>query len=70
MAKPKIQSVIDGTDSPHYKFVPSSDFYKKTGINRIRFAKIYKGEKAPLLHEVEALSRELGIPIKNFLNLN
>lgn len=55
--KTKIAAAIDGTDNKHVLFKPSAEFYKDVGIRRKRFGQLYRGEKSPLLSELESISR-------------
>lgn len=65
--KTKIAQAIDGTDNIHVVFKPSPDFYDKVGIRRKRFAQLYRGEKSPLLSELEAIAGYVQRPIADLI---
>lgn len=65
--KTKIAKAIDGTDNIRVVFKPSAEFYKMVGIRRKRFGQLYRGEKSPLLSELEAISRHTAVAITDLI---
>jgi hypothetical protein len=63
--KCKFALIIDGSSNPSIIFKPSKEFYESTGIKRKRFGQIYRGEKSPMMEEVENACKYLGIPLQN-----
>ncbi len=48
------------------KFSPTKDFYRRVGINRIRFWQLVKGKKDPLLSEIQSLADFFNVTIIQF----
>ena len=63
--KSKFALIIDGSANPSIILKPSKDFYESTGIRRKRFGQIYRGEKSPMMEEVENVCKYLSIPLQN-----
>jgi hypothetical protein len=63
--KSKFALIIDGSANPSIIFKPSKEFYESTGIKRKRFGQIYRGEKSPMMEEVENACKYLDIPLQN-----
>ena len=61
--KCKFALIIDGSANPAINFKPSKDFYEATGIRRKRFGQIYRGEKSPMMAEMEDVCKYLNIPL-------
>lgn len=61
--KNKISEFLKSQERPNFPFVPNAEFYKKTGINRIRWAKLIKKEREPLMSEISALAEYFNISI-------
>jgi len=54
--RPPIGQLIDRFEAQtHLAFKPRPMFYKATGINRIRFAQLSKGQKNPESNEIKSL---------------
>lgn len=63
--KCKFALIIDGSSSSEINFKPSKGFYEATGIRRKRFGQIYRGEKSPMMAEMEGVCKHLNIPLSN-----
>jgi len=63
--KCKFALIIDGSPNPAIVFKPSKEFYEATGIKRKRFGQIYRGEKSPMMAEMEVVCEYLNIPLSN-----
>jgi len=66
--KPPLRAAIDGSPLPQVVFRPNREFYKTTGIGRKRFGALYRGEKSPLLSELEAIAQALGKRVTDFIS--
>lgn len=65
--KTRIATAIDGTERPNVVFKPTSDFYKEVGIKRKRFGQLYRGEKSPLLSELESIARFTNVSLNDLI---
>ena len=63
--KSQFALLIDGSSIPEVNFKPSKGFYEATGIRRKRFGQIYRGEKSPMMAEMEGVCKYLNIPLSN-----
>jgi hypothetical protein len=61
--KCKFALIIDGSPNPSIVFKPTKEFYETTGIKRKRFGQIYRGEKSPMMAEMEDVCKYLNIPL-------
>jgi hypothetical protein len=55
--------IMDGSSNPSIIFKPTKEFYEVTGIKRKRFGQIYRGEKSPMMEELEVVCKFLDIPL-------
>jgi hypothetical protein len=62
--KSKISRTIEGESMLVFK--PNKAFYETTKINKKRWSQIYKGEKSPIMEEIEALANYFKIPVQQF----
>lgn len=60
----KIAQVIISKQAKGFVFKPDQELYKAIGINKHRFAKIWRGEKEPLQSELKAIASYFNIDIK------
>lgn len=65
--KTKIAKAIDGTDNVHVVFKPTPEFYKAVGIGRKRFGQLYRGQKSPLLSELESISKHTKVAVTDLI---
>lgn len=63
-----IAEIIASNFPPNVEFKPFGEFYSKIGINKHRYAKIFKGELHPDRAELISISDYFRIPITNFFN--
>jgi hypothetical protein len=49
------------------KFSPTKDFYKNSGINRIRFWQLVKGKKELLVSEAQLLANFFNVPLSKLI---
>ncbi|UFH52222.1 hypothetical protein [Spirosoma sp. KNUC1025] len=60
--------IADYEQHKHLKFMPEKSFYDSTGINRIRFWQLVRGEKAMLINEAQSLAEYFEIPVSKFFS--
>lgn len=66
-AKNKLAARIDGSTDAQIVFKPAPEFYQAVGIGRKRFGQLYRGEKSPLLEELERLAHHFGKSVTDFI---
>lgn len=65
--KAKFAAIIDGSTDTQIIFKPALGFYQAVGIGRKLFGQLFRGEKSPLLEELERLAHHFGQSVNDFI---
>jgi transcriptional regulator with XRE-family HTH domain len=63
----KIAEIIRQKETKAFKFKPNPEFYQSIGINRKRWAQLYRGEKEPTVPELKRIAHYFNVPVQEFL---
>jgi hypothetical protein len=63
----KLKDLIRSQETESFHFIPGKKFYEKIGVNRKRWAKIYRGELSPTLDEIKRISEHFGVSINELI---
>jgi transcriptional regulator with XRE-family HTH domain len=62
-----IADIIRQKETKAFKFKPNPEFYQSIGINRKRWAQLYRGEKEPTVPELQRIAKYFDTPISELL---
>jgi transcriptional regulator with XRE-family HTH domain len=63
----KISQIVKESETEAFKFKPNPEFYRSIGINRKRWAQLYRGEKEPTVPELQRIAKYFDTPISELL---
>lgn len=68
--KTKLAASIDGSENQQIVFRPTPEFYSTVKIGRKRFGQLYRGERSPMVEELERIAKYFGKSIHDLIDSN